>query len=143
MNGKYYYDPGTVHHTPIESVWGIPADIFVGSILFLIMGIVIVASTWDWWAGKIYLWRSTRQRKKRLKSGKGRIKSFIINVAGNELTQNKIICITNDINTILGGKILKGVKADPSSPLDSNNVVGITDVPGVNNHFFVIWYKEV
>ena len=144
MGNRYYYNPDSTTAYPIGEIWGIPSDIFVVGIITLMLGALIIYGTWDWWVLKYNMKKAEWKRRRRLKSGKGQVKSFIIEVAGKELTQNKFICITNDINSILAGNLLKTVHgANPGRKLDVNNVLGITDVPNADNHLFVVWYREV
>lgn len=146
MNGEYYYNPDQIQHLPdVNSILGMSYEALFGFFLLGIMLVLIgIFSTWEWWKLKIYVWRISRKRRRSLRSGKGKIKSFIIEVAGRDLTESKFKHITKDINAIMEGKVLKGVaNKDIGKELDSNNIIGITDIPGTISHFFVIWYKEV
>jgi len=138
MDGRYYYDPGA--HV-IKEIWGMPADIVAIIFLFIIFFVIFSISTADWWKCKYATYKYNRKLKKRIKAGKGKIKSFIVEIAGRDMTRNKFTHLTSDVNAILAGNVIKGVGTPKT--LDANNVVGITNLTGMNCHFFVIWYREV
>ena len=141
MEGKYYYDPNT-YGPAIKDIWGIPAQYFgVAFLCTLFLGIFLILN-WESIKLKWYMIKFSRRRRKMSKNGKGIIKSFIIEVNGKDMSQPKFKSLTKDINSIMQGKLIKGI-GNAGKVLDANNVVGITNIEGVASQFFVIWYREV
>ena len=138
-NNTYQYNPNT--HI-IKEIWGIPAEWFAGIFLLGLFFLIFAIYSADWWKLQWYIYKLNRKRKKRLKSGRGVIKSFIIEVTGRDMSRSKFTRLTADVNAVMAGKLIKGVGA-PGEALDANNIIGITDLPGAASHFFVVWYREV
>jgi hypothetical protein len=144
MDGKYYYDPSTydpaIH--AIKDIWGIPAQYFgVAFLCTLFLGIFLILN-WESIKLKWHMFKFNRRRKKMFKNGKSIIKSFIIEVNGKDMSQPKFKRLTEDVNAIMQGKLIKDI-GNTGKVLDANNVLGITNIEGIASQFFVIWYREV
>jgi len=144
MNGSQYYHNNYDQTYPvIKDLWGIPSQYWGIGFLLTLFGIMFIIVNWDWISTRWSIYTKSREHKKRLRAGKkGKIKSFIIEVEGKEMSQPKFKRLTEDVNSIIKGKLIKEI-GTTGMALDANNVIGITNLPAAASHFFVIWYREV
>ncbi len=73
---------------------------------------------------------------------RNKIRNFVVKVRGPVMTSDKFGCLNDDINLILGGSKLSEVVGDNKKQLTNKNIIGITDMPGENCHYFVIWFRR-
>ena len=58
------------------------------------------------------------------------------------MTDDKFKYLNDDINWILKGSKLSEVAGDKNKELTHKNIIGITDMPGEDCHYFVVWFRR-
>ena len=119
---KYYYNTPSLSNT--NDTIGI---IIVASI---IVSLIIYA----YWPLFESIWERIKDRNK--------IKSFVVRVAGLEMTEKKFNYLTDDINWILKGTNMSKIKEERKKKLPLKNIISITDFPGEHCHYFVVWFRR-
>lgn len=133
MDGKYYYDAS--YKAPTH-IWGIENQTFGILVLCFICAIFFSAVIWACWGDQIIEWWRDRL-------GRKKVKSFVVKVKGTALTKQKFQYITDDVNRLLAGERLLGASdLRGKKELKTRNIIGITNVPGDDCRYFIIWYKE-
>ena len=73
---------------------------------------------------------------------RNKIRNFVIRIKGSAMTDDKFKYLNDDINWILKGSKLSEVVGDSKKELTHKNIIGITDMPGEDCHYFVVWFRR-
>ncbi len=136
MNNNTYYPEA-------EYIWGLPAWWIGVSVIIIMVFLMYLYSTWEWWSAKLGVMVARRARKKMLKKG-GAIRSFVIEVEGLYFDKSKFVHLNSDINKIITGQVVEHGTGRQicRKGLDSNNILGIGHFPGTTCNYFVVWYRD-
>ena len=131
------------YYPEVEYIWGLPTYWIGIGVIIVVMGLMFLYSTWDWWSALLGASMARRARRKALKKG-GAVRSFVVEVKGRYFDTNKFIHLNSDINKIITGQITEHdtKKAICRKGLDSNNILGIGHFPGTDCNYFVVWYRD-
>jgi hypothetical protein len=131
------------YHIEPEYIWGLPAYWIGISVIVIVVGLMFLYSTWEWWSALFGAAAARRARRKILKKG-GAVRSFVIEVNGRHFDKSKFVHLNSDINKILTGQITSHDtnKRICRRGLDSNNILGIGHFPGSSCNYFVVWYRD-
>jgi len=118
---KYYYNPNNFNTDGTAAI-----------VVLVVLFVSIIVVTW--WPSFVNAWKIVRDRNK--------VKSFVVKVKGFEMTERKFNCLTDDVNWILEGTKLSEVKGIRKRKLTPKNIISITDFPGEDCHYFVVWFRR-